>query len=166
MHLHRSFSCRSYYGRQIIRIYPKASVVTAHITDVLTKKIWSMLWAKCISGHGCNWNLGWKIQICPCWSPKFSPKLLWTHARLRFTANISGVPIFFPAEIFRNRSDVTRVRKSLCKVRRSSLQNLHCNDPTVSNGIQNRIPTTLQRCVREIREIWQTSWIKDDSLVN
>ena len=36
------------------------------------------------------------------------------------------------------------------KVRKSSLQNLHCNDLTVSNGLQNMILTTLQQSVREI----------------
>ena len=34
MHLHRSFSCKSFYVRQIIRIYCKAYNFTAHITDV------------------------------------------------------------------------------------------------------------------------------------
>jgi hypothetical protein len=30
--------------------------------------------------------------------------------------------------------------------------------------IQNKIPTTLEQSVREIHKIWQTCWIKDNSL--
>jgi hypothetical protein len=50
MHLHRSFSCRSFYVRQIIRIYPKAynfnllfSSHCTHHTGCAYQKIWSML---------------------------------------------------------------------------------------------------------------------------
>lgn len=46
-----------------------------------------------------------------------------------------------------------------------SLQNAHSIDPTVRKPIENEVHTTLERSVREIRKIWQTPRIKDDSLV-
>ena len=136
MHLHGSFSCRSFYVRQIIRFYPKAPVVTAHITDVLTIKNCSMLQAK----FGPNAYLVMVANLIEIWGEKFRFALAdpWIfipssfgHMQSCSLLQIYPVYRFLPAEIFHNRSEVTHVRKSLCKVSKSSLQNLHCNDPTV-----------------------------------
>ena len=47
-----------------------------------------------------------------------------------------------------------------------SLQNVHSIDRTVRKTIESFVPTTLQRSVREICEIWQNRSVKNDSLVN
>ena len=125
MHLHGSFSCRSFYVRQIIRFYPKAPV-TAHITDVLTKKNCSMLWAK----FGPNAYLVTVANLIEIWGEKFrfslaDPQIFipssFGHMQSHALLQIYPAYRFLPAEIFHNCSEVTRVQKSLCKVSKSSL---------------------------------------------
>jgi hypothetical protein len=72
------------------------------------------------------------------------------------------VKAYFPVLVLKG----SAVAEMLQQSPEVSLQNMHSIDHMVRKAIENFIPMTLQRLVRDICKIWQNCSVINDSLVN